>query len=236
MTQDYLHKPGLKGLLPEITAGIELPRLLVKAPALARHRNQLQGQVIMVIPGYGANDHYTWLLRQYLKYCGAEVHPWGLGTNRGNINKLLPQLLGKLQQIRQHSGRPVALIGWSLGGVLARELARQAPQNVASVITLGSPLFGGPRYTLFHSQYSKQGYDLAELEAEANQRNARPIYTPVTSVYSKRDGIVSWRASIDTVNPQARNIEVRTPHFAMTSSAEVFAVIVDTLSHTPGPK
>ena len=97
--------------------------------------------------------------------------------------------------------------------MLAREVARDAPDVVAQVLTLGTPVVGGPAYTALHRRYPAQ--DLAAIDATMRERHRVPIRIPITAVYSKRDGIVSWQACLDTLNPQAKNVEVGSSHFGM---------------------
>ena len=128
-------------------------------------------------------------------------------------------------------GEPVTLIGWSLGGVIAREAARHFESRVREVITLGSPIIGGPKYTAVAGRFANAGgIDLDAFEKEVHERNSRGIGQPVTSIYSKLDGVVDWRASIDSYNRQARNIEVRSSHFGIGGNARVWRLIADILA------
>ena len=124
-----------------------------------------------------------------------------MGVNRGNVEAMMPDIAGLVKSRARESGQPVKLVGWSLGGVLAREAARDEPDSVAQVITLGSPVVGGPRYTATARFYENQGADLEAIERAVEARNAVPIEAPITSIYSKNDGVVAWRACLDTVSP-----------------------------------
>ena len=186
----------------------------------------------MLLPGYGTSESTMRPLGRYLAYLGYDVHEWGIGRNRGRVNQYT-QLMG--ERVRElcesPGGRPVTLIGWSLGGVIARETARLFAPYVREVITLGTPIIGGPKYTVAAERYAAQArLDLDEFEKEVHARNSAGIKQPVTSIYSKLDGVVGWRASIDIYNAHARNIEVNSSHFGIGANGKVWRLIADTLA------
>ncbi len=208
---------------------LELPRLAFRFRELARLPRG-DGQPVMVLPGFGASDVSTHVLRQYLRYLGYSVRGWSLGVNRGNVRGLLPRVLGRVARQAEGMGQPVRLIGWSLGGVLAREAAREEPSLVHQVITLGSPIVGGPKYTTAARLYRLQGVDLDAIEREIDARNATPIRVPITAIYSRADGVVSWEACIDRRNPDVENLEVAATHVGLGFAPEVFALIANRLA------
>ena len=122
------------------------------------------------------------------------------------------------------------IIGWSLGGVIAREVAREQPATVRQVVTMGSPLVGGAKYTSFGGAFERRGADLDAMEAAIAARESTPIKVPVTSIYSKRDGIVGWQASIDRHNFHAEHVEVRATHLGLGISPEVYQIIAKRLA------
>jgi hypothetical protein len=95
------------------------------------------------------------------------------------------------------------------------------------VITLGAPVIGGPRYTATAERYRAQGHDLDELERAVAQRYATPLRVPVTAIYSKRDGIVSWQACVDRWSPDVRHVEVEETHLGLVLSPRVLAIVAD---------
>lgn len=218
-------------LLGEARVMLELPRLLLSMPRLARAPRG-DGEHVLVLPGYGASDASTRVLREYLKLLGYRPHPWGLGRNRGNVPALLPRVIGRLERVAERAG-PVYIVGWSLGGYLAREAARERPELVRRIVTLGSPVVGGPKYTAVASRYRRRGVDLDQIEAIVEARYARTLRTPVVAVYSKRDGIVDWRACIDRRSPNVRHVEVSTTHLGLGFSPEVYRIIADALAARP---
>jgi pimeloyl-ACP methyl ester carboxylesterase len=216
--------PSAAGILREGFGLLELPRLLLQAPSLARQPRGA-GEPVLVCPGYGAGDATTAVLRAYLSYLGYDAHGWNLGRNDGRVPKLIPRLVQRVRALAGEAGAPVRLIGWSLGGYLAREAARERPGDVARVITLGSPVVGGPKYTTVGWVYRRQGYDLDAIEAAVAERNRIPLKVPVTAIYSKADGIVAWQACIDTSGAAVEHVEVGTTHVGLGFAPEVYRVI-----------
>ena len=219
-----IQPPSLRHFALEPLTFIELPRLLAATPQLARQPRG-DGDPVLVLPGYGTSNVSTVLLRSYLNWLGYSVYGWRQGRNRGDIVALFPHVRDEVQQLQNRHRRPVHLIGWSLGGVLAREVAREHPDPVQQVITMGSPIIGGPKYTSLARLARREGADLDETERMIAAREAVPIQVPVTSIYSRRDGIVSWQASIDHHTPNARHFEVNTTHLGFGQSPDVFKLL-----------
>lgn len=132
----------------------------------------------------------------------------------------------------ERHGQSVRLVGWSLGGNLAREVARERPDIVDQVITLGTPAVGGPKYTAVAEQYRRRGYDLDTIEAEVANRERTPIRVPVTAIYSRSDAIVTWQACLDRISPSVEHVEVATTHLGLGLSPEVYRIIADRLVAT----
>jgi len=184
----------------------------------------------MVMPGYSAGDASTFVLRSYLRLLGYSVFGWGLGRNEGDVPELIPRIAERVSSLARRTGRRVRLVGWSLGGYLAREAARERPGDVERVVTLGSPVIGGPKYTVVGRYYAEQGYDLDEIEAAVAARNRTPLGVPVTAVYSRVDGVVAWRACIDETNANVEHVEVSTTHLGLGFSAEVYRIVAERLA------
>jgi len=165
---------------------------------------------VLVLPGFGTGDASTAVLR--------------------DVPALLARVLERLDHIAAEARRPVALIGWSLGGVLAREAARERPAAARLVITLGSPVIGGPKYTAVAGFYRLQGLDLDAVEAQIEDRNRQPLATPVTAIYSRSDGVVAWRACIDRHTPDVDHVEVAVTHLGLGFSPRVFEIIAKRLA------
>lgn len=188
-------------------------------------------ETVMVVPGVATDDGWTRHLRAYLDAIGYDAAGWGLGRNRGNVPKLIPAVIRQTARIAADRGAPVRLVGWSLGGYLAREVARERPEIVDRVITLGAPIIGGPSYTASAPGYIRKGYDLKEIRQTVLARERRPIMVPVFAIYSRSDGVVAWRACIDRFdNPRVEHHEVRTSHLGMVNSPRVFRLVADLLA------
>ncbi|MDH3443547.1 MAG: alpha/beta hydrolase [Deltaproteobacteria bacterium] len=190
-----------------------------------------QGQPVMVLPGYGAGDGSTAILKSYLRLLGYRVSGWHLGRNKGDVPVLLPRILKRLLSLNRRTSEQVCIVGWSLGGFLAREVARERPDLVRHVITLGTPVVGGPKYTVAAELFRRRGIDLDLMEAEIAARNATALQTPVTAIYSRTDAFVSWAACIDRDGMNVEHVEVRTTHMGFGFSPEVYKVIAQRLAN-----
>jgi esterase/lipase len=206
---------------------------LYRAPQLALAPKG-DGRPVMLIPGYGTDERSMRPLGHYLEFLGYDVYDWALGRNRGDVENDIQRVGKRTKQIHDaRDNSPVTLIGWSLGGVSAREAARLFEPYVREVITLGTPIIGGPKYTSVGRRFAEMSnLDLDAFEMEVHQRNSIGIKQPVTSIYSKTDGVVSWRASVDSYNPQARNIEVNSSHFGLGANGKVWRLIANLLGES----
>jgi hypothetical protein len=190
---------------------------------------------IMVVPGFATDDSWTVRLRSFLTLIGYEARGWGLGRNDGRVPKLIPAVVEQTEKLATEFGRPIRLIGWSLGGYLVREAARERPDLVERVITLGTPVVGGPTYTASAPMYVKKGYDLEEIAATVLEREERPITVPVFAIYSRSDGVVAWRSCVDTFdNLHVEHHEVVSTHLGMVNSPRVFRLVAELLAR-PAP-
>ncbi len=221
--------PGRVAAWGELAGLLEFPRLLLRAPALARAPRG-DGAPVMVLPGYATGDGATAPLRRYLTFLGHDARPWGLGRNDGDVPALLPRLVDGVRTLRRSSGRPVRLLGWSLGGYLAREVSREIPGDVERVVTLGSPVVGGPKYTLAAREYRRQGIDLDALEAVVDARESVPLTRPVSAIWSRRDGVVAWQACLDERNACVEHLEVSSTHVGMAFSPQVWLLVAERLA------
>jgi pimeloyl-ACP methyl ester carboxylesterase len=215
----------------ELRAVLEVAALLPTLPVLLS-RPRGDGRQIMLLPGLFNDDRSMWPLRQYLCALGYDALPWALGRNNGQPEVDAGRVVEQIRKIRR-KGEAVTLIGWSLGGVIAREVARREPKNVREVLTLGTPVEGGPKYTAGARQFAlRQNIDLDELERRIHDINAQGIRQPLTIVYSRSDGIVSWRAAIDRYNPHARHKHIVSSHLGLGFNPLVWRHVANTLSAT----
>ncbi len=214
----------------ELRAPLDWATILLRAPQLLSAPRG-DGRPIMLLPGYGTDEASMRPLGRYLRFLGYDVYDWGMGRNRGDVDGCVAAIGDRVAEIHaQLDGEPLTLIGWSLGGVIARETARLYESFVREVITLGTPIIGGPKYTAAAERFAKSAnIDLDEFELEVHARNSAGIRQPVTSIYSRLDGVVGWRASVDTYNRQARNIEVYSSHFGIGANGRVWRLIAEIL-------
>src|SRR5215470_4582487 len=200
---DALKPPPPSGLIKEVRFFLEFPRLMLRFPDLGRQPRG-NGQPILILPGYGAGDGSTAILKSYLRLLGYRARGWGLGRNTGSASDLLPRILKRVSSLRRRTKQKVHLVGWSFGGYLARELARERADLIGQVITLGTPVIGGPKYTVVARRFHRRGIDIEAIAAEVEMRNRIAFTTPVLALYSRRDAVVAWQACIDA---NAQNVE-----------------------------
>ncbi len=193
-------------------AGIEYGQLLTVLPLL-RFLPVGDGHPVLVLPGLMAGDGSTWILRRILRRLGYRAHGWGLGLNIGPTARAMSGMPELLDKLHGRYGDPVSLIGWSMGGVFARNLAREHPAAVRQVITLGSP-FG-----IKHDSETRAGRNLklfAHLHTVPHQlplpMESKPLPVPTTSIYSHFDGMVAWQTCLNVPSPRAENIAVLSSH------------------------
>lgn len=246
--------------LREFLAPIDMlgaPAALLGAPG---HRASKAGKPpVIVLPGFGADDYSTAPLRLFLKRHGYHAEGWGIGRNRGGegLIRHLDELSDRwtTDRTRPHRGEgevpalcdamyervkarskalasPLVLVGWSLGGYVAREVARDLPEAVSAVITMGSPVVGGPKYTAASRVYKRRRFDLDWVEAEVDKRYENPIKQPITAIYSRRDGVVAWRSAIDYRSPNVKHIEVSATHIGLGFNAKVWKHVLEALEQT----
>ena len=227
---DILQPPSSSHVMREALGLIELPRLLLRFPSLARLPRG-NGEPILILPGYGAGDGSTMILKGYLRLLGYRARGWGLGRNRGPASESLPRLLRRLGNLSRRSKQKVVIIGWSFGGYLARELARERPDLVRLVITLGTPVVGGPKYTAAAKSYRKRGIDIEAIAAEVEQRSRlADLEIPIVAIYSRDDSVVAWEACIDRQSPNIEHVEIKSTHLGFGFSADVYQIIARRLA------
>lgn len=202
-------------------------------PVLTRLAPRGDGHPVLVLPGFAASDISTALLRRYLDDLGYTTYPWGIGRNRGVKDEVPALLQQRLQTIYQKHGQKVSVIGQSLGGVFARELAKAQPDKVRQVITLGSPFTGHPLASTAAHVYewlSGDDFDNMDFNQHLEIRVKPPV--PTTSIYSKLDGVVAWPCSIEADEAhQAENINLRGgSHIGMGSNPVALYLIAERLA------
>ena len=223
-------RPDAKQLLVELQAGRDMFRLARSVPRW-RRQPRVDGTTAVLIPGWKAPEASMSPLRFFLRSRGCDARHWGLGTNQGNPERDSEILLRRIDELSQQKGR-VTLVGWSLGGVIAREVARAIPDCVEQVITYGTPAIGGPTYTPMAERYGQEECDrIADKVVELDA--ASPIQVPISVIFSRRDGVVSWPACIDRSNPEVVHYEVQSTHLSMGIDPDVWGLVLERLSSDP---
>jgi len=233
---DGIAGPSAGLLLTEPIRGLaDLAALLLAAPGLAAAPRG-DGHGVLIFPGLLASDMSTVPLRGFLRWLGYDVRGWDLGRNRGPTEAVLAGLPRALLDHAMRTGRPVSLVGWSLGGVYAREMARRHPRQVRQVITLGSPFaLQDPRQSHAHGPYQRLSFLHApDRKLPTLEQRIRPINVPSTSVYSRWDGVVSWQACVEPETALHQNVEVRCSHLGFGVDPATLWLIADRLARPAG--
>lgn len=185
-----------------------------------------RGETVLVIPPFLTPDLLMAPFRGALAQCGHRAEGWGLGPNFGPTPRLLAGLRRKLQAMADRRGGPVAVIGVSLGGLMARDLAHDLPDHIRQVITIASP-FRLPTAAniepLFHLVAHRyvDGFDFPRLQ--------RPLAMPSLAIYSREDGIVSWESCVSD-EPLGANVEVSGRHMVICQYPEVIRAVTERLA------
>lgn len=225
---------------------LESSRFMAEAGALAVSWPLLfsaprgDGHPVMVLPGFATNDSMTGLLRRFLKLIGYDVFPWDLGWNldQHSAGENGEHVARRIEEIADKTGARVSLVGWSLGGVIAREAARREGEGGAlrQVITLGSPFTGNPRATSLSMLYELlTGNKVSSHETAARYvfgHHALPV--PSSAIYSRTDGITAWENCVSETDAQTENIEVHSSHFGFVANPAVFYAVADRLALPEG--
>jgi len=194
------------------------------------------GHGVLVLPGLLGSDLSTALLRRFLRLLGYEVRGWDLGRNLGPTDAVLDGVPRALAGLAERTGGPVSVVGWSLGGIYGRELARQRPGQIRGVITLGSPFaLTDPRQSRAEGAYRRRSHlHAGSWRVPTREQLARPIGVPSTAVYSRWDGIVSWQACVEPETEVHENVEVRCGHLGFGTDPATLWLIADRLAVPAG--
>lgn len=195
------------------------------------------GHPVLVLPGLGAADGSTHFLRNFLDGIGYKSQTWNLGRNlgpRNGMTNMLEQLIARVEEISlQNNGQQVSIIGWSLGGIYGREIAKIRPDLVRQVITLGTPFKSATSGTNAGFLYELLSKDKSHLDPEIVKRISEVPPVPFTSMYSKTDGVVHWLCSIEEQGPYSENIEIPgASHLGLGHNPITLFVIANRLTKT----
>lgn len=195
------------------------------------------GHPVLIIPGLGAADGSTHYLRNFLDDLGYEAFPWGQGRNygpRNGMEDMAKRLTDLVQSIyRDTGGQQVSLVGWSLGGIYAREIAKKCPDEVRQVITLGTPFKMMSLALPVEKFYEILSKDKSHKDPTIIGQLKEPPPVPFTSIYSKTDGVVPWQCSIEDPSPYVENIEIPyASHLGLGHNPMTMFVVANRLKQT----
>ena len=231
-TRPLERAPGLLLQMLELRAFWEHYSAVALRPLwrLAPHGD---GHPVLVLPGLAAGDTSTVLMRRFLRARGYAVSGWNQGLNLGLREGVLERTHDTLRRLWAEHGRAVSIVGWSLGGLYARELAKQSPEAVRLVITLGSPFTGHPRETNAWRLYElASGHHIDSHDLHLPLRTAPPV--PTTSIWSRSDGVVSWHCCVELRHDAAENIAVDSSHFGLGAHPAALYAVADRLAQPEG--
>jgi pimeloyl-ACP methyl ester carboxylesterase len=219
----------------------ETPRALLEAMTLVpgygilRMAPRGDGHPVLVLPGFGAGDLSTRILRRYLQQLGYRSHPWKLGRNLGPSHDLRRRLFDRVQELHGRYDRKMSVVGWSLGGIYGREIARVVPALIRQVITLGSPFNGNGRGSNVGWLFERiTGRPVRSADPATLARLRQPPPVPCTAIFSKTDGIVAWEDCVEIATARTDNIEIVGSHCGLGMNPIVLYVIADRLAQCEG--
>jgi pimeloyl-ACP methyl ester carboxylesterase len=210
-----LPHPWLLAPLEPSRASVELGALVLSAPwLLARHT--ADGHPVLVVPGLSGGNGWTTVMRGLLRAIGHPVHGPRLATTKAPAETVVRRLVTRVEELAHRYDAPVSLVGWSVGGALARRVAAARPGEVRQVVTLGTPLNGRSWHT------------------PASEGPSARLLVPVTAVLSRSDGVFDWRRCVQRTGPLAENVRVPSSHLGMASHPLALHVVADRLSQAQG--
>jgi len=232
--EQRLRPPSLFLMLAEARGLFELNSSLLLSPLLLRAPKG-DGHPVLALPGFLASDLSMAPIRRYLTELGYDTHAWNMGRNLGGVASKRGALRDLLRRIHDQTGRKVSLLGWSLGGVYARDLALQMPDMVRDVITLGSPFANDIRATNATRLYEALSGEAVDDNPEIREAIAGDLPVPATSIYSRTDGIVNWHTCLLRPSDTAENIEVHlASHVGLGVNPAALWAVADRLAQAEG--
>jgi hypothetical protein len=219
----------------ELRAFPELGGFVASLPLLTALAPRGDGHPVLVLPGLVTSDRSTVPLRSFLKGRGYATYGWALGRNYGPLPGFEQKMLDRVKQLADKHGHKVSLVGWSLGGIYARQLAKMLPDDVRCVITLGSPFNGDPRATNAWKLYEfTSGHKVDDRERHMGGAISGSPPVPTTAIYSRTDGICAWQNCVENDLPHTESIEVEASHCGLGHHPAVVYAVADRLAQPEG--
>ena len=203
-------------------------QVLLAPPPFPEEAARGSGQPVIVIPGFLSPDMTTARLREFLTRQEFLAHPWTCGLNIGPMPRVIAEVERQVRETANATGRPVSLVGISLGGTIAREVAKTCIGPIAQVITLVSPIHlpvATPLAPLAEAAFAFVEHGRAGCPA----RHRRAAAVPLTALFSRDDGVIDWRASVPDEGELVEVVEVSGPHMTISSNPQVQRIVADRL-------
>ena len=213
-------------------AGRALTELGISYPYqnFRKTKDEGDGHPVMILPGFMTTKTSTTMLRDFIDKSGYTVYDWGMGRNLGKV-EYMDALIASVEKMYARHGQKVSLIGWSLGGIFAREIAKARPDLIRQVITLGTPFrdITQPNNISWLYTLISGGKDVRDTDLVILNNLPRPAPVPTTAIYSKEDGIVPWRACLEDEDALHQNVQVHGSHIGLGVNQSVLWLIADRL-------
>lgn len=215
--------PAIRDLMGNLTVASDIARTKAQAGALAQGMRG-DGRLVLLIPGLMASERRMGQMRDILRAAGYEAHDWAMGRNYGPRADSLSRIDARVDAVRQGRDTPVTLIGWSLGGLYAREYAKVAPGKVAGVVTLGTPFSGDPRANHAWRFYQLvSGFPVDRPPFPCTREEKPPV--PTVALWSRRDGVILPECARGRSGERDRAIEVDCTHMGFAAAPEGIAAV-----------
>lgn len=232
----YARPPAYLLALEGPVAALNMATLAPAWPVLERAPRG-DGHPVLVLPGLGASDLSTRILRRYLRSLGYHVHSSGLGRNLGPTATTIAGMRAKVAEVARRHDRPMSLVGWSMGGIYARELARSQPSIVRQVITLGTPSrLRDRRASNAGVIWEALGRTRGPVRADPRppEEDRGPLPVPATSIFTRHDGVVPWQACVEVPSPTSESVEVSGSHMGLGHNPAAMWIVADRLALAVG--
>jgi len=229
-----ISRPSLFWLITEIGRAITELGVTYSYQKLQKNTPSGDGHPVLILPGFMATKKSTTLLRRHANDLGYTAYDWGLGRNRGKV-EYMELLTATVEELHKKHGQKVSLIGWSLGGVFARQIAKERPEFIRQIITLGSPFqdIAQPNNIAWLHTLITGGKTVKDVDHNLLNNLPIPAPVPTTAIYSKEDGIVPWQVCMEMIEDELhQNIQVRGSHIGLGFNSSVLAIIADRLQYS----
>ncbi|HKD47571.1 MAG TPA: hypothetical protein VKB67_07790 [Rhizomicrobium sp.] len=206
-------------------------RVVLAPPPFPDGAARGRGQPVIVIPGLLSPDMTTARLRDFLTHQDFVAQPWVCGLNIGPMPRIIAGVERHVRELADATGRPVSIVGISLGGVVAREVAKSCLGPIARLITLVAPIHlpvVTPLAPL--AEAASLLWDIEELDALCAIAEPPPV--PLTAVVSRDDGVIDWQAAVPAPSELVEVVEVSGPHMTVCSNPQVQHIVADRLART----